>query len=149
MARNAIEIMNDLIQLDVDAIRAYEQAIDACEIVSIQEKLRLFQGDHERHVTDLSALVRARGAEPKVKRDLKGFLVEGFTAIASRGDHSALSAMRGNEVLTTRTYKSALDDLDPAEAEARRIIAKNYDDEQRHLAWIKDALDRKLYERAA
>jgi uncharacterized protein (TIGR02284 family) len=148
MARNTIEIMNDLIQLDVDAVHAYEQAIEACDIVTIQEKLRAFQGDHERHIEDLSRLVRARGAEPKVTRDAKGFLIKGFTAIMSRGDHSALMAMRGNEELTNLSYKNALDDVG-AEAEVRTVVERNYADEQRHLAWIKDALDQKLYEKAA
>lgn len=149
MARTALEIMNDLIQLDIDALRAYEQAITACDIPLIQQQLTSFKGDHERHVTELSALVQARGLEPRNKRDWKGFLIEGFTAIASRGDHSALSAMRGNEVLTNRTYQMALEEIGVEELEARALIVKNFADEKRHLAWIKDALDRKIYQKAA
>jgi uncharacterized protein (TIGR02284 family) len=144
MAKDLIENLNDLIHLDVDAVSAYRQAIDACAIPEIKNKLTEFQGDHERHIQDLSKVVVAAGGTPEAKADVKGFFIEGFTAITSRGDHSALLAMRGNEELTTRTYKAALGEtLTP---EARTVIERNFADEQRHLAWIKQALDSKLYE---
>jgi len=147
MAKELIDRLNDLIQLDVDAVRAYEQAIDACDAADIKSKLNEFKGDHERHITDLSAVVSAEGGTPEVKRDIKGFLIEGFTAIVSHGDHSALLAMHGNEELTNRIYRAALDEELPQDV--RAPVERNYEDEQRHLAWIKEALDTRAWEKAA
>lgn len=142
-----VEKMNDLIQLDLDAIRAYDQAIEACDVQEIRSKLTEFKNDHERHVEDLSACVKSYGGEPRTSRDLKGFLIEGFTGIMSRGDHSALVAMRGNEELTNRSYESALRGELPDDV--RPIVERNREDERRHLEWIVDALDKKVWERKA
>lgn len=142
---DVVRELNNLIQLDVDAIKAYDQAIEACEHASVKMKLTEFRADHQRHVTDLSAHVRALGAQPEVKQDLKGYLIEGFTAITSVGTHSALVSMKGNEMLTNSRYQAALKmDLSP---EIRVTLEKNYSDEQRHLAWIKEALNLKIWER--
>jgi uncharacterized protein (TIGR02284 family) len=146
--REVCDKLNDLIKLDVDAVHAYDQAIEACVIDEVRDRLTEFRGDHDRHIRDLSAQVRALGAEPEVRRDWKGFFIEGFTAIASQGDHSALLAMRGNEELTNRTYERALDmqDLTP---EVRSLLERNFSDEQRHLSWIKNQLDARVWEQRA
>ena len=145
--RDVVGDLNNLIQLDVDAIKAYDQAIEACEHASVKIKLTEFRADHQRHITDLSAHVRALGAEPEVKQDLKGYLIEGFTAITSIGTHSALVSMQGNEVLTNKSYQSALKkDFSP---EIRATLERNFSDEQRHLSWIKEALRLKAWEREA
>ncbi|WP_437290475.1 PA2169 family four-helix-bundle protein [Sorangium sp. So ce406] len=147
MARDVIEVLNDLIQLDRDAIASYDQAIEACERAPIRGMLARFRDDHARHVVDLSAHVASLGGAPAQTRDLKGKIIEGFTAITSMGDQSALLAMRGNEELTNRQYAAALNE--GLTTEARAIVERNYDDEKRHLAWIKDALSRKVWEQAA
>jgi hypothetical protein len=53
--------------------------------------------------------------------------------------------MRGNETLTTARYKAALDLQDLPDS-TKEVIRKNYADEQRHLEWIKMALDQKIWE---
>src|SRR5581483_8434778 len=105
-------------------IQAYEQAIDACDVEEIRSNLREFQEDHERHVRELSQCVRDHGGIPKQKRDIKGFLIQGFTKITSRGDRSALTAMRGNEELTNRSYVSALDNDDLPD-DVRMLLERN------------------------
>ena len=145
MKKDTTETLNDLLRLDIDAIQAYKQAIDACEVPAIRDRLTEFMGDHERHVRDLRDAVRNLGAEPVEKRDLKGFLIEGFTAISSRGDRSALMAMRGNEELTNRRYDAARKSEVPADV--HELIERNYQDEARHLAWIKDAIQNRAWEK--
>lgn len=144
MNDEAVATLNGLIHLDSDAIRAYEQAIAACKVTEVKDRLTSFMLDHKRHVEQLGVAVRNLGAEPPKDRDIKGFLIEGFTAVLSMGDHSALLAMRGNEVLTTRTYDAArkanLTD------ELRILVDHNYQDEVRHLEWIKGAIDRKIWD---
>jgi uncharacterized protein (TIGR02284 family) len=145
MATNkAIEVMNDMLQLDLDAILAYDEAIHACDVDEIKTRLREFRGDHERHVRDLSLAVRTYGGQPKEKRDIKGFFIQGFTKMMSRGDRSALMTMRANEELTNRSYAAALKHELPHEV--RTLLEQNYNDERRHLQWIKDAISRSAWE---
>ena len=147
MAKDVISELNELIQLDYNAITAYQQAIEACDHVEVKGTLGEFRRDHERHISDLSSQVIALGGTPPAGQDFTGKLLEGFTAIASHGDQSALLAMRGNEELTNRKYASALELILPEGA--RAVVERNCQDEQRHLFWIKDALDKRIWERKA
>lgn len=137
--------LNDLIALDIDAVNAYESAISRMTIPVLQQQLREYQGDHQRHIQDLTECVTRFGGEPRKRPDVRGFFIKGFTAVTSMvGDEAALQAMRGNETLTNRTYKSALQEN--WSEDVRALIEKNYADEQRHLAFIVDALRNRLWE---
>lgn len=134
-----IDRLNDLIALDRDAVGAYEAAIERIKTESIRARLRAFQADHERHIRDLSDVVVRFGGKARERPDLKGFAIKGFTAVTSMmGDQAALQAMRGNEVLTNRTYKAALEA--PWPDDVRGLIERNFNDEQRHLAAIEKDL---------
>ena len=144
---SSIGTLQDLLHLDMDAIKAYDQAIKACEHENVSSQLRLFRSDHERHVRNLSQELTKLGEKPDARTDVKGFFIEKFTAITSIGTRSALMSMMGNETLTNARYKSALDLQDIPES-AKSVIRSNYADEQRHLEWIRNALDQKIWERA-
>jgi uncharacterized protein (TIGR02284 family) len=145
MNEDTVTTLNDLIQLDIDAVHAYSQAIDACEVAEVRESLTSFKGDHERHIAELERVVRGLGGQPPRVKDIKGFVIEGFTAIVSQGDRSALMAMRGNEEITTRRYDAARRANVPADV--LQMIEANYKDEVRHLDWVKLAIDRKAWEK--
>ena len=134
-----VDTLVTLAQLDIDAIHAYSQALGHIEIKTIYDALMKFQDDHRRHVTELSAEIQKLGRMPPVSRDVKGFFITGFTAIQSlMGTNGALKAMEGNEELTTKTYREALEKnlLMPI----KELIEKNFLDEQRHLQFIQQAL---------
>ncbi|MDX2093427.1 MAG: DUF2383 domain-containing protein [Kofleriaceae bacterium] len=136
-----IEQLNELIQLDFDAVRAYETAIDKLRDVSARGDLVLFKQDHERHIEDLSRAVLRLGGLPRDRGNLKGILLDGLTALrAATGDVGALRAMRMNERITNRAYIKALDD--PLSMDTRAIVLANREDEQRHLLSIKQHLER-------
>jgi len=141
--KDVLDILSSLIRLDIDAASAYSQAIDNIEPTEIHRQMVRFRGDHDRHVAELSELVRALGGEPpERKKDFKGFLIEGMTAIRSMaGTVGALKAMRTNERLTHRLYERALADQSLTE-NARALVRKNRDDEQRHLDYIEAILTR-------
>jgi len=120
---SSIKALQDLIHLDMDAIQAYGQAIDFCEHETVASQLRAFRADHERHVRDLADELRKLGEEPKVKPDLKGFFIEAFTAIRSKGTHGALKAMLSNAKLTNARYQAALELQDLPES-AREVIRR-------------------------
>jgi rubrerythrin len=143
LAKNLIS----LVQLDIDAIHAYRQAIKEIDVPEISDNLIRFQQDHENHVKDLNEIIIRLGAEsPVFKPDFKGFIIEGFTALRSQlGNEGALKAMRGNEKLANSTYDKALGwEMPP---DIRSVIEKNRDDERRHLAYIENALTLRTFER--
>jgi uncharacterized protein (TIGR02284 family) len=139
--RTLVAELNNLIQMDYDAIRGYDQATRSIRSARVQEKLELFRTDHERHVTDLSAAVTRLGGVPARNADMVGFLIQGFTAISSAA-WGGLRAMQSNEMVTNTTYGGALNLARPPEI--RRVVRKNYQDEKRHLEWI----EREIYKPA-
>ena len=148
MTNDLVRALNDLVALDLDAVEAYQSAIDRIDAVPLRERLREFQGDHQRHVRELSECVMRFGGKPRRRPDVKGFFLKGFTAATSMmGDGNALSAMRGNEELTSRTYRKALEQSWPADL--REMIERNYADEVRHLAFVEEALRTRAWEGAA
>jgi hypothetical protein len=141
--------LSTLVQLDIDAAHAYGRAIAAVEPPAIRRELEAFRDDHERHIKDLSAEVRRLGGSPPpYARDMKGRVIETFTAARSfTGTLGALRAMRMNEQMTQATYARARQW--PLPAEARALVERNYADERRHLAAIRDALRRRSCEQTA
>jgi len=142
IARNLAKLM----QLDVDAARAYEQALDNIDVPAIHKSLSLFRDDHKRHISELGQAIRNLGEEPPSESpDIKGFFIEGFTAIRSlTGTEGALKAMRGNEKLTTSTYHDALSEDLPEDI--KQLVQKNYSDEERHLKYIEHLLTSKAWD---
>jgi rubrerythrin len=139
--------LRDLAQLDVDAIGLYEAAMERITIPFVREKLSEFRVDHVRHVQDLNEEISELGGQPVSNSpDLKGTVLRGFTAVTSMmGTQAALLAMIGNEELTNLSYEAALKlNWSP---DLRMLIEKNFFDEKRHLAWLKEALRQRVWER--
>ena len=63
-ASDIIDMLNDLIQLDYDAIQAYEAAIGRIDNSEHQRQLTGFRDDHVRHTQELGRVVSELGAEP-------------------------------------------------------------------------------------
>ena len=140
MDQSTLKKLNSLIQLDIDAVDAYTRAIDHIDDPEIAGKLRMFRGDHERHIDDLSNLVSGYGGKlPERKADLKGLLIEGFTSLRSvTGTDGALRAMETNEKTTNRHYREAQGWSVPADVKA--VLENNLEDEVRHLEYIQSQL---------
>ena len=134
-------VMNDLIQLDIDAYHAYEDAIKAIKEKDIQQQLTDFRKDHGRHIKELSYLLKELGGKPiKHSRDFKGIVIEGMTILQSlTGTIGALKAMLTNENITNEKYADALE-YKGFTQEVRKLIHDNYNDEKRHLDYIKKKL---------
>lgn len=135
-----------LVQLDVDAVLAYDRAIGAMGEGLVARELAAFKLDHQRHVLELSQLLLGMGIPPpQVKPDLKGSLLGSLTGLRSRfGTEQALQAMRANEQLTTSSYARAL--AKPFPEDVLAVVRRGDADERRHLAWIERALDERPWE---
>lgn len=133
---NVVDLLNNLIELDYDAIEAYKAAIARLEVLSDRSQLAVFMQDHQRHVVDLSALVRAQGGEPAEHGDVKQILTKGKVVLSGLvGDKLVLEAMKSNEDDTNLAYEKALNHPNLS-MEVRRVLQLNLSDERRHRAWI-------------
>ncbi|MDR3607859.1 MAG: DUF2383 domain-containing protein [Oligoflexia bacterium] len=143
--KELIKALTSLAHLDIDAVHAYDQAIEKIDVDEVREKLIGFRADHERHVQALAPLIKDVGGEPpRFQRDFKGFLIQGITALRSvSGTEGALHAMKTNEELTNRTYDRALQW--PLSAAAKIIVQRNRDDERRHLDYINQAIQDQVW----
>lgn len=135
-----LENLEMLIQLDVDASHAYDQAIKNVSEPVIKDRLVSFQTDHRKHIDLLTAKVLELGGQPpELTSDFKGFLITGFTALRSlTGTKGALQAMETNERLMNAKYSDASKLSFPDDLLA--IVQSNLADEQRHLSFIREAI---------
>lgn len=135
-----IDLLNDLIQLDFDAIEAYEAAVSRLEDATSKEQLRQFMDDHERHTRELKALVQELGGQPAQKADIKYILTKGKVIIGNiAGDSGILQAMKTNEDETNKAYEQAAarSDVPP---KIHEVLQRNLADERRHRTWIEARL---------
>ena len=139
-ADDAGTMLNDLIQLDIDAIQAYEAAINKVDDASYKQQLTAFRNDHERHTQELGAIVRGLGQEPPSGGDMKQLLTVGKVAFADlMGDGAILRAMKTNEDDTNTAYERAAKRTDlPAAAEP--VVQAALADERRHRDWIETTI---------
>ncbi|HBG20421.1 MAG TPA: ferritin [Desulfobulbaceae bacterium] len=135
--------LSSLVQLDIDAVHAYKEAIEKIDDLQVREHLTQYRQDHERHISDLSAEIRRLGGTPpEFSLDFKGYLIKGFTSLRSTtGTKGALNAMHTNEKLTNKEYEAAKYwDFPP---DLKQMIALAREDERRHLEYIERALEEK------
>jgi len=143
-----IERLSSLVQMDSDAVRTYEQALDEIEADAIRERLAQFRDEHIQHSEELSVVIQELGGTPPSQEtDMKGFLTEKFAAVRSlSGTEGALKTMQTNEKLTNRIYQEARSwGLAPG---ADALIERYYRDEQRHLRSIREALAERTWKQA-
>ena len=131
-----VDHLNKLIQLDYDASLTYRDALEHVDDPVVRFDLETFQVEHERHIMQLSGIIRDFGGTPiEVHRDLKGAVLEGLTKLRSRrGTLGALRAMRTNEKITNRNYDKVAEKNMPPLAAA--VVVEHLEDERRHHAAI-------------
>lgn len=146
---DAVRKLKALAQLDIDAIFAYNQAIERIDVAAVRSRIIQFRADHENHVLALSELIRRYGdTPPEFTKDIQGYVIEGVTALRSiSGTYGALKAMRSNETVTNHAYAEALALDFPADV--KLLLEDHYGDEVKHLAYIEQALTERIWESAA
>ncbi|HLV64412.1 MAG TPA: helix-hairpin-helix domain-containing protein [Polyangiaceae bacterium] len=125
-----------LAQMDAEAAAAYEAAAELVFDDELKEALRAFGSDHARHVTDIGRCLDKLGestefATPPPEESVFALLT---SAVSALGPRAAVLSLVGNERFTNATYETALEFV--SNPEARALLEKNFEDEQRHLAWL-------------
>jgi rubrerythrin len=134
--------LNDLLQLDHDAVQAYSVAIAAVRLPHLRSMLERFREDHERHIEELVALIRARGGLPvQLPHIPTGFFKLAVQKVGALGsDREILLAFKANERQVRDKYRRHADaPHDPAVAGMLRRAAL---DEAEHYAWAESELER-------
>lgn len=140
-SKEIISDLNDIIELDYDAIAAYRTAIERLEGDAYKVKLTEFLGDHERHIVELGKAVLNEGGEPSTEGDAKKVLTKGKVVMADlAGDEAILKAMRSNEEQTNSKYEDAVEIGYPEHIQ--EILQRGLADERRHKAWLQAALEK-------
>ncbi len=134
-------LLNALIELDFDAVSAYEAAIDRLADANDKAAFASYRNDHERHTRELQPFVAELGAKPADHADIKSMITTGKVMLASlAGDKAILVAMKTNEDDTNTAYDRAVarDDVPP---HIKDVLVRNRDDERRHRAYIEKRLE--------
>jgi uncharacterized protein (TIGR02284 family) len=138
--KDAIKMIKDLVELDYDAIEAYEAAIARLDDAPIRARMSEFMEDHRRHVVELSQILIDLGETPPLQGDAKKILTKGKVVLAGLiGDRAILTAMKTNEDDTNTAYDRAAGRGDMP-ASAQGVIARGLADERKHRAYIETQL---------
>lgn len=133
--------LNDLLRADYDAVQAYGIAIGALRNAAYRAQLTTFRADHERHIDELEALVRARGGAPiKFPHLSSGPFKLALQAVgAAGGERTVLMALKANERQVRDKYRTAARRMLPVEVTT--VLARGAEDERRHYLWVLETLE--------
>jgi len=133
--------LNDLLRLDHDAVQGYTLAIKLLENPEYRRQLEVFRADHERHIDELSQLVRSRDATPLELPHLpSGAFKLAVQAVGlAGGDRAVLLAFKANERQVRDKYRRSARALHPADVTS--VLARGAEDESRHYAWALETLE--------
>ncbi len=133
--------LNDLLMLDHDAVQAYSLAIRLLESPAYKAQLEMFRADHERHIDELSQLIRSRDGTPLELPHLpSGAFKLAVQAIgAAGGDRAVVLAFKANERQVRDKYRRSARAVHPADVTS--VLARAADDEVRHYAWALETLE--------
>lgn len=137
-----VDALNDLIELDHNAIGGYDSAIKGLESQpDIRKTFETFRADHERHVQELSPFVTQYGGKPAKRPGAMGLLQKGWTEMSKLGGADAIvSAMVSNEETAVNTYEAGVTKAFPPEI--LRIVERGVADERRHLSYCQARYER-------
>lgn len=132
-----IDGLNDLLQLDHDAIGAYEVAIEQLENRAHALQIDGFRKDHQQHIQKLNDAVLELGGTPANEPHATAPLKQAVQRLsAAGGDRSLLSAWKANELQVMTKYDSYAQRAVFWPAPIKRLIDENALDEERHYQWI-------------
>ena len=144
MQTEFIEAVKELIELDYDAIGAYEAAIIRLDKAEYRKKLQECKEDHERHVKELTEFLVALGKEaPSGPDNTKSVIAKVKVMFGSIiGDGKILSAMLSNEEDTNTAYERMNKRVDELPGSTiHKVIARGLEDEIKHKNWLQSVLE--------
>ena len=142
-----ISKLNAMIRLDNDALSSYNRVLDNISDQVIKTEITRYRDDHLRHVDNLTALVVKYGGVPATdEKDIRGLFLGSATAIENiAGLQGSLMALQTGEKITNKDYSDAISWEVPEDV--LLVLKENFEDEKRHLRFINQAINDKVWER--
>jgi bacterioferritin (cytochrome b1) len=135
-----VALLNDLLQLDYDAVSAYSLAIRELESSRLINELQVHLKDHERHIEELSGHIeQLEGMKVPVPHLTGAFKLAVQAAAAPGGDRAVLLAFKANEMQARDKYRRAVETTLPPEI--RETVRRAAADESRHYDWAVRSLE--------
>lgn len=135
--------LNDLLQLDHDAVGAYEIAMEKLQDRDHADQIAGFRRDHERHIRELNELIAELGGTPKNEPHATGPFKLALQSLGGlAGDKGILMAWRTNELQVRTKYDSYAAKANSWPAPVKLTIDRAALDEERHYRWVAEALQR-------
>lgn len=133
------DAMIALLELEYDALEAYEVAVNKLENPLEKQKMREFMQDHQQHISELTHLLKANHVS-KVPDGPTGkqWLTKGKVVLGSLfGDNAILLAMETNELDTNMAYERMVKRTDQWPG-VQSFLNQAFIDERKHKAWIEE-----------
>lgn len=131
-----VSLLRNLVELDYDAIEAYEAAISRLDDSIIRQRLQQFCDDHRRHVATLNPILQRLGGDVVLQGDIKRVLTKGKVVIGGLfGDRAILMAMKTNEDDTNTAYERAVAHSGFS-SDVVQVLQSHLADERRHREYI-------------
>lgn len=133
--------LNDLLQLDHDAVQAYGLALDGLQDERHRATLREYRADHERHVEELTRLVQSFGGIPLNLPHLPTGAFKLAVQAVGRlgGDRALLLAFKTNEGQVRAKYREHV--ARAHSVDVQEVLRRAADDEERHYRWVGRVLE--------
>jgi hypothetical protein len=132
--------LNDLLQLDQDALSAYELAIRELDSPRLKQELEAHRADHERHIQELERHLERIGGMKMPLPHLTGvFKLAVQAVVAAASDRKVLLAFKANEMQVRDKYMRAAESDLPIDI--RDTVSRAAADEQRHYEWAVMSLE--------
>jgi ElaB/YqjD/DUF883 family membrane-anchored ribosome-binding protein len=137
-----LEGLNDLLQLDHDAIGSYEIAIEKLEDPDWSMQISGYLADHERHVRELNEAIAGLGGTPRNEPHATGPLKLAIQRLGEvGGDKGLLMAWRTNELQIRTKYDSYASRAVSWPHRLKALIDRSALDEERHYRWVVGVLE--------
>lgn len=141
--QDMLDGLNDLLQLDHDAMGAYDIAIAKLEDRDHADQIAGFRRDHERHVVELNELVQRLGGTPVNHPHATSPFRTALQSLGGlAGDKGLLMAFRTNELAVRTKYDHYASRAMLWPPEVKRTVDLAALDEERHYAWVANVLQR-------
>ncbi|MGH7447922.1 MAG: DUF892 family protein [Longimicrobiales bacterium] len=133
--------LNDLLQLDRDAVAAYNVALRELDSARLKADLQAHLSDHQRHIEELERhLDRVGGMKVQMPHLSGVFKLAVQSAVAAASDRRVLLAFKANEMQTRDKYARIAAEAD-LPVDIRDTVRRAAEDERRHYDWAVRSLE--------
>lgn len=141
LAEEILDGLNDLLQLNHDAVGAYAIAMEKLENRDYASQVAGFRLDHERHIRELNERIAGLGGpatnEPHATGPFK-MALQSLGGLA--GDKGVLMALRTNELQGRTKHDAYAAKANLWPHEFKELVDAHALDEERHYRWVAEVM---------